>query len=519
MNGADYLCDSLLANQIEVCFANPGTSEMHFVAALDRKPQMRCVLGLFEGVITGAADGYARMAEKPAATLLHLGPGLANGLANMHNAKKARTPMINVVGDHASHHSRHDAPLTSDVEGIARPMSHWVKRMATPAAIGQDVAQAVEQANQAPGNISTLILPADTAWTELEHQSEPVLAKRAARQQTSADAIKAAAKAIRSGKPALLFLGDIALREDALEIAGRIRHHFQVDILAEGFIRHMSRGATRTPIEKLPYPVDAACARLAHVKHLILVGSKAPVAFFAYPNKPSLLAPNEATIITLASAEQDLTQALYSLADELGLPANSPPYRLPEPRDTSIPTNGTLNGKAISQILAKYLPENAVLCDESISEGRDFMRYSLQAAPHDYLQLTGGAIGLGLPMATGAAIACPDRKVISLQADGSAMYTVQALWTQARETLNCLTIILANRSYATLHGEMRNVGVTKLGSNAKRMLDLDLPYLQWTQLAQGMGVPAVKVDSIETFTQALNNGLQARGPCLIEALI
>ncbi|NMM36661.1 MAG: acetolactate synthase large subunit [Glaciimonas sp.] len=519
MNGADYLCDSLLANQIEVCFANPGTSEMHFVAALDRKPQMRCVLGLFEGVITGAADGYARMAEKPAVTLLHLGPGLANSLANMHNAKKARTPMINVVGDHASHHSRYEAPLTSDVEGIARPMSHWVKHMGKPAAIGQDVAQAVEQANRAPGNVCTLILPADTAWTELERQGEPVLAKRAVRPLTSADSIKAAAQAIRSGEPALLFLGDLALREDALDIAGRIRQHCHIDILAEGFSRRISRGATRTPIEKLPYPVDLACARLAHVKHLILVGAVAPVAFFAYPNKPSLLAPNDADIITLASAEQDLLQALHRLADELGVPADTPAYRLPEPVDRSIPTNGHLTGKAISQILARYLPENTVLCDESITAGRDFMRFSVQSAPHDYLQLTGGAIGLGLPMATGAAIACPDRKVISLQADGSAMYTVQALWTQARESLNCLTIILANRSYATLHGEMKNVGAITLGNNAKRMLDLDMPYLQWTLLAQGMGVPATKVDSIDTFTKALKYGLQSSGPYLIEALI
>ena len=519
MNGADYLCDSLLANQVEVCFANPGTSEMHFVAALDRKPQMRCVLGLFEGVVTGAADGYARMAEKPALTLLHLGPGLANGLANMHNAKKAHSPMINVVGDHASYHGRYDAPLTSDVEGVARPMSDWVKRMGQPDAIGQDVAQAVAQANQAPGHVCTLILPADTAWTELEHGAEPVLAQRAARQLAPADSIRAAALAIRSGAPALLLLGDVALREDALEIAGRIRQHCQLELLAEGFSRRISRGASRTPIEKLPYPVDLACARLAHVKHLILVGARAPVAFFAYPSKPSLLAPDGAAIVTLASAEQDLRQALQDLADELGVPASTPPYRLAQASDDSIPAHGRLTGSAISQILARYLPENAVLCDESITAGRDFMRFSVASAPHDYLQLTGGAIGLGLPMASGAAIACPDRKVISLQADGSAMYTLQALWTQARESLNCLTIILANRSYATLHGEMKNVGITTLGNNAKRMLELDSPQLQWTLLAQGMGVPATQVDSIERFTQALKHGLQAQGPYLIEALI
>ncbi len=279
MNGADSLCDTLLANDVDVCFANPGTSEMHFVAALDRKPRMRCVLGLFEGVVTGAADGYARMADKPAATLLHLGPGLGNGLANLHNAKRARTPMVNIVGDHATYHVQYDAPLTSDVEGVARPMSHWVKRTLTAGALSADAAEAVGVARQAPGNVATLILPADTAWTELPENTPPVLAPRTAPAQTSAQAVRAAAAAIRSGENVTLMLGGAALRERALNAAGRIARATGVRLMSETSNRRVERGGSRTPVERLPYVIDLAVSKLKDVRHLVLVGARAPVGF------------------------------------------------------------------------------------------------------------------------------------------------------------------------------------------------------------------------------------------------
>ena len=307
MNGADSLCDTLLANDVDVCFANPGTSEMHFVAALDRKPKMRCVLGLFEGVVTGAADGYARMADKPAATLLHLGPGLGNGLANLHNAKRARTPMVNIVGDHATYHVQYDAPLTSDVEGVARPMSHWVKRTMTATAVSPDAAEAIAVARRAPGNIATLILPADAAWTDLpENAPAPVLVKDAALAQTSADAVRAAAAAIRSGEVTVLMLGGAALRERALNAAGRIARATGVRLMSETSNRRIERGGARTPVDRLPYPIDMAVAKLKDVKHLVLAGAKAPVGFFAYPGKPSLLAPPDSNQVVLATADQDL---------------------------------------------------------------------------------------------------------------------------------------------------------------------------------------------------------------------
>lgn len=520
MNGADSLCDTLLANDIDVCFANPGTSEMHFVAALDRKPRMRCVLGLFEGVVTGAADGYARMADKPAATLLHLGPGLGNGLANLHNAKRARTPMVNVVGDHATYHVQYDAPLTSDGEAVARPMSHWVGRIEDAASVSARTAEAVRIARQAPGNVTTLFLPANAAWTDLPDDTPaPVAVSFDGPGAPSGDAIRAAAAAIRSGEKTLLLLGGTALRGRALAAAGRIAQATGARLASETSNRRIERGVGRTPVPRLPYPVDQALEFLKDVRHLILVGARSPVAFFAYPGKPSLLAPEGCNAIKLGGQEQDLDQALEWLAEELGIRADAPQLAPAGWGSEPVPASGKLTSAALNLITMRHLPENAIVVDESITQGREIGLHNVNAAPHTWLQLTGGAIGIGLPMATGAAVACPDRKVVTMQADGSGMYTVQALWTQARERLNCLTIIYANNSYQTLHGEMRNVGVQEPGRNAQRMLDLADPNLDWVSIARGMGVEAVRVDTVEAFTQALQAGLKHQGPFLIEAAI
>jgi acetolactate synthase-1/2/3 large subunit len=516
MNGADALCDTLLAGGVDTCFANPGTSEMHFVAALDRKPRMRCVLGLFEGVVTGAADGYARMAGKPAATLLHLGPGLANGLANLHNAKRARSPVVNVVGDHASYHLQHDAPLTSDIEGLARPMSHWVGRVKNADDVSRKAAQAIEEAQTAPGRIATLILPADAAWTETAAPLSQV-AGLAARPQVSEQQIRAAAAAIRSGQRAVLMLSGVALRADALEIAGRIAKATGAGLLAQQSNARMERGAGRVAIERVPYPVEQAVEALKTVDHLLLLGAKAPVAFFAYPGKPSILTPEHCSIIPLAEPGDDLLHALQWLAEELGVgpgvKAEVPELRLP-----ALPT-GALTPSAIATALAALMPDHAIVCDESVTSGRNLFQFTRTVPQHDYLQLTGGAIGLGLPLAAGAAIACPDRKVICLEADGSGMYTLQALWTHAREALDVVTIVFANRSYAILHGELRGVGAGEAGTNAKRMLDLDQPALQWTSLARGMGVEAARATTAEEFSNVLKAALSRKGPFLIEAVI
>ena len=521
MNGADALCDTLLAGGVDVCFANPGTSEMHFVAALDRKPQMRCVLGLFEGVVTGAADGYARMADKPAATLLHLGPGLANGLANVHNAKRANTPMINVVGDHATYHLVHDAPLTSDIEMLAKPMSHWVKTTKRAQDVSRDAAEAIQAARTAPGQIATLILPADAAWNEAPALLAKV-APPAARKHVSADQIKAAVAAIGSGRKVAIMVSGVALRADCMETASRIAGKTGVRLLAQQSNARVERGAGRVAINRVPYPIAQALDTLADVEDLILIGAKAPVGFFAYPGQPSVMTPEGCRIQILATPGDDLAHALEWLADELNIPKSQVP-ELQKRQNLALPT-GALTADAVNQTVAALLPEHAIITDEAVTSGRQLFRFTDGAAPHDHLQITGGAIGLGLPLATGAAIACPDRKVIALQADGSGMYTCQALWTHAREALDIVTVIYANRSYAILHGELAAVGAGKPGRNARRMLDLDEPALDWTRLATGMGVEAIRATTAEEFNKAFAAAVgsgtgKKRGPFLIEAVL
>lgn len=517
MNGADLLCDTLLANDVDVCFANPGTSEMHFVAALDRKPQLRCVLGLFEGVATGAADGYARMADKPAATLLHTGPGLANGLANLHNARRAGMPVVNIVGDHASYHLPYDAPLTSDIESLARPMSRWVGRATGPADMSAKAAEAITAARHPDSGVATLILPADAAWTEAAAQ-DPVIARPEAAARVGGAAIETAAAALREGlDETILFLGGRAVREEGLRIAGAIAEATGITLLAQQANARMARGQGRVALERAPYVVAQAVDRFAGTRRLILVGAKSPVGFFAYPGLPSSPLPEGCEVIALAGPGDDVEAALADLAQALGLAPGAAP-RVATRAVPALPT-GALTPDSIGACLGALMPDQAIVCDEAVTSGRGFYRHSQAAPPHDFLQLTGGAIGEGLPMSVGAAIACPDRKVITLQADGSGMYTLQALWTMAREGLDVLVVVFANRSYKILHGELKNVGAGTPGRNARSMLDLDAPVLDWVSLARGMGVEAARADSAERFADLFRAGRDRKGPFLIEALI
>ncbi|MCW5749857.1 MAG: acetolactate synthase large subunit [Alphaproteobacteria bacterium] len=514
MNGAESLVRTMVDGGVDVCFTNPGTSEMHFVAALDKVEGMRCVLCLFEGVATGAADGYARMADRPGSTLLHLGPGLANGLANLHNARRAMSPVVNIVGEHATYHRKHDAPLTSDIEALARPMSHWVRTATEAGSVGQDGADAIAAASRAPGQIATLILPADTAWNE--GGSRGRIAAIEPRPPVARAAIDASLRALRSGEPTLLLLTGVALRAHGLSLAARIAEKTGARIMAQYANGRIQRGAGRVSVERVPYPVDQAVKVLQDFRRMILVGAKAPVAFFAYPGKPSLLAHPDCRIETLATADEDIIGALEWLADEVGAAKSlaAPPARRPD-----LPADGPIVAEAIAATLGALMPEDAIICDESVTTGRGFFPLTRGAAPHDWLQLTGGSIGLGMPLATGAAVACPERKVINLEGDGSGMYTLQALWTQAREQLDVLTIVWSNRSYAILKGELMNVGAENPGRKALDMLSLGNPDLDWVSMARGMGVPGQRVDSMAGFIKAFRAGLAARGPYLIEAVL
>jgi acetolactate synthase-1/2/3 large subunit len=512
MNGAESLVHTLLANGVDTCFANPGTSEMHFVAALDRIPGMRCVLGLFEGVVTGAADGYARMAGKPAATLLHCGPGLANGLANLHNARRASTGIVNIVGDQATYHRPLDAPLTADTEGWARPVSGWVRTATHAATVGRDAAAAVQAARTAPGQIATLVLPADTAWTE-----GGVVAERLdppARPISDPHQVAVAARVLRRGEPTLILLGGDALRAEPLETAHRIAAASGAKLMALGSNGRVERGRGRVPVNRIPYPVDQAVKALAEFRHVILVGARKPVIFFAYPNKPGSPVPPEAELHILARPEQDPPNALARLAEELG----TRPAPLPDSGPRPEPVRGTLTPENVAQCLAALLPEQAVVADEAVTFGRGFFPATYVAAPHDWLQVTGGAIGGGMPLATGAAVGAPGRRVVNLQADGSGMYTLQALWTQAREKLDVTTVLFSNRKYAILIGELANVGANP-GRTAMDMLDLGNPDLNWVGLANAMGVEAARAESCEAFADLFAGSVGRKGPFVIELVV
>src|SRR6266540_1548062 len=465
MNGAESLIRTLIDAGVDVCFANPGTTEMPMVRAIDETTGMRAVLCLFEGVCTGAADGYARMAEKPGLTLLHLGPGFANGVAYLHDARRARSPIINLVGEHATWHLAADAPLTSDIESLARPVSAWVRRNRSAEELAGDVAEAIETASTKPGRITTLIVPHDC---QLDAANGPVAVREIAPPpKVGEGAVNQAIEALRRDEPKVLFLGGYALGERGLKAAARVAAATGCKLMCETFPARWERGAGTPVVERLPYFPEAAIAAISIYRTVVLAGAKPPVAFFGYPGAPSFI----------------------------------------------------ISPETLSAVVAALLPENAVVMDESNTSMGPFLTMSQSAARHILLTQPGGAIGLGPPCATGAAIACPDRMVINPQADGSAMYTLQALWTQARERLNVKTIICNNRSYRILGIELMRAGAKEVGKQAQSLIGLTQPAIDWVSLAKGMGVPGARVETAEDLARELERALAEAGPQLIEAIL
>jgi len=511
VNGAEALIRTLVDGGVDVCFANPGTSEMHFVAALDRVPEMRGILGLHEGVVTGAADGFGRMAGRPATTLLHLGPGLANGLAGLHNARRAFTPIVNVVGDHATHHAPYDAPLSSDLDLLAGWVGGWLRRTTDVAHVGADAAEAIAAAMSPPGRVATLVLPADVSWSE---GGRTAAAPRGPTRAAVADVgVAAIAALLRSGEQCLILLGGAATREPALRAASRIGVGSGAKLLVETFPARLERGAGLPAIERVGYLAEHVADQLGGVEHLILAGARAPVAFFAYPGTPSDLVPAGCTVHVLAGGDEDAIDALERLA---GLVAPQAEPVLQKPVLPDLPTGG-LTPHSLAETIGALLPENAIVSDESITSGRLLPLTTAGSPRHDLLTLTGGAIGQGLPVATGAAVACPERPVLCLEADGSAMYSLGALWTQARERLNVTTVILNNGSYAILRMELQRVGAAQTGGRAADLLDLSRPSIDFVSLATGMGVPATRAKTCEELAVQLRAAFGEPGPHLIDA--
>ncbi len=508
MNGAESLVHTLVGHGLKVCFANPGTSEMHFVAALDHIPGLRCIPGLQENVVTGMADGYARISRQPAVTLLHCGPGLANGLANIHNAKRARVPMLNIVGDQATYHKPFDPPLAQDTQALAKTVSHWVKTSRKAGSVGRDAATAIQAACTAPGQVATLILPSDASWNEGGKIATalPVPKQR----NINAANIRKAAKVLREKHNVLLLLGNNALFAAPQIHAAAIQAKTQCRIMAESINGLHQRGQGRLPISRVPYPATAAINMLKDVEHIITVCSRAPLGFFAYPGLPSHHYPAKATVTMLCDFDQNAEAALQALADELcAKPASVQNLTRP-----AVP-KGMPSSAGFGQLLAAVVPDQAIIADEAITFGSALYESSFAAAPHDWLMVTGGAIGYGMPCATGAAVAGQGRRVINVQADGSAMYTIQALWTQAREKLPVTTVILSNRKYQILIGEYGSVGANP-GPTAMNMLDLGNPDLDFTKLANGMGVGSAKCSTLEACAALMLESFKQSGPFLIE---
>ena len=513
MNGAQALIRTLIACGVDTCFMNPGTSEMHFVAALDAVPEMHSVLALFEGVATGAADGYGRMADQPAATLLHLGPGLGNGLANLHNARKGQTPVVNIVGDHATYHKQYNAQLESDIETVARNVSSFIRWSAKTGEVGNDAADAVAAAFGPPGQVATLVLPADISWGDGGEVAKP----KSPQPRASVDdgEIRAIAEALRSGEPAALLVGGTACRAIG---AGR-RPGDRRRLRRQAPVRDLPRAnrarAGRVPVDRIAYLAEFAAMQLDGLRHLVLIDAKAPVSFFAYPDKASWLSPEGCEVHTLAGPADDAPAALAALADALGASEPAARQQLAPPELPS----GPLTAQAVCAALGALLPEGAIVSDEGNTSGLFAAGTTAGAPPHDWLCLTGGAIGQGLPVAVGAAVACPDRRVIALESDGSAMYTLQSLWTMAREGLDVTTILFNNGSYAVLNMELGRVGAEAGGPRAKAMLDIRRPDLDFVSLAQGMGVSATRATTAEDFNDQLARAFSAPGPALIEAVV
>jgi len=515
-NGAKALIQTLINAGVDVCFTNPGTSEMHFVAALDSVPEMRAVLCLFEGVATGAADGYARMAGKPAVTLLHLGCGLGNGLANLHNARKGKVPMVNIVGDHATYHVQYDAQLQSDIETVARNVSPgFVRTSQSTSQLCRDVCEAVKAARGLPGQVATLILPADVSWSEGGVvESAPQITSPAVADDATVQAI---ASVVNSGGRTALLMGGSALREPALLAAARIAAKSGVKLYGETFPTRMERGAGLPSVERIAYLAEMASVQLKEIDNLILVDARAPVSFFAYPEKKSDLVPDSCKVHTLSTAEQDAAGSLEKLSLALGADQTAPALAIAS--RPSRPRGKKLTAEKVCKAVGHLLPNNAIVVDEAISSGLMLSKFTASAPRHDLITLTGGAIGQGLPNAIGAAIACPDRRVLALIGDGASMYTIQALWTLAHEKLNVTSIIFNNASYSVLNMELERVGAKEAGPKAKAQFDLHAPVLNFAQLGAGMGVHAVRAADTEEFVCALEHALANPGPHLIEAMV
>ena len=501
---------------IEVCFANAGTTELPIVAAFDAVSGIHPVLALFEGVCTGGADGYGRVKEVPAMTLLHLGPGFANGIANLHNARRARTPLINVIGQHTTWHINADAPLTMDVESLAKTVSAWTRTNTSAESLSRDFADAFTASMS--GKIVSLIVPNDHLWAEVE----PIIHTPAPLQFDPLDLgpIEAAADLLKAGKKTALMLGGKALRGEGLTIAGHIQSITGCDLLTETFPGYVERGTGLPDVIRVPYFPEPAQVLLSQYEAIILADVKEPVTFFGYPGIESHLLTKDQKTLSISSGNQSIVEALGCLEDLLKttIPAKNWGHNSSQRLKPQLP-RGKLTAEKACHMLAALQPEGAIIIDEGITSAIPYYPLTAGSPPHSVLTIAGGSIGYGMPCAVGSALAFPGRPVINFQADGSAMYTIQALWTEAREGLNVKTLICSNRGYNILRVELERAGITNPGHKALSLADIDQPKLNWVSISSGMGVPAKSVNTAGSLKKELEKILSEPGPSLIEMVL
>ncbi len=513
MMGAQWMLKSAAAAGIEVCFANPGTTELPFVAAMDRATEIRPLLGLFEGVCSGAADGYYRIRRKPAMTLTHLGPGFANAIANFHNARRARSAIFNVIGEHMSWHVAADPPLASDIESLARPVSAGVWRADTPATLHNATVGAL-QGLQQRGGIQTLILPMDLQEDPVQHSiAAPVAAQAAA--DYDAAAVATVAADITAGRKVLLYLGADALGEAALRRLARLAALPNVELVGETFPAASEHGRGLPAIKRLVALAEKAHPYLLGFERVAVLAAEPPVAFFGARGLPSHLG-DPARMATVCGPGGRVAEALEELLARVR-PAAAPASTVQRVSDTDL--GESLTPESASRVVAAHLPANAIVSAEGATLGFPFNALASQAERHTTIVLTGGAIGQGLPSAFGASVAAPDRKVVALQSDGSALFTIQALWSMAREGSDVVVILASNQRYNILINEMSRNGYALTSPPVRDLLNLARPAVDWQALSTSFGVPSNRVESVSALRRAFQAALAERGPRLIEVVL
>lgn len=511
VNGATTLLRALRAGGADICFANPGTTELTLVAALAEVPEIRPVLCLFEGVCTGAADGYARISGKIPLTLLHLGPGFANGIANLHNARRAHSKIITIIGDHATWHLPHDAPLTSDIESLARPVSVDVVRIASTNSIAEGVARALTGTGWGAGGPATIVVPTDVMDANAPSLSAPPIATGS--DLVSDTAIEAAAAACQGGKELILLIGGDALRVEGQRAAEAVAANTGARLVMEPYPAVVTLGGDLPRIERQAYFPDDVIRQFGDAT-VILAGARPPISYFGYEDYPSVLVPDE-RLVVLSQPGEDSVSALQALAERLGATRSEPTsvaVSQPPAPDPAAP----LTPNSIVEELLVQLPEDSVISLEGSTLGGPWLREAYRAPTHRVMTNTGGAIGQGLPCAVGAALGAPDSRVIALQSDGSAQYTLQALWTMAREKLPITIILAANHRYGILQTELKRADTPLDQPTVASLTNLGDPRTDWTKLAAGYGVPAIRATTVAEFSEALKRGLATDGPLLIQ---